>query len=462
MAAGRFREAAALYGELVRALPGNPGLRMNLALALHSAGQYREAIGHFRAVLKQQPNSNSAWLMLGLTHLKLGQPDQAVEPLERVVKAEPGNKIARLELAEAFTAVGQPGQAAGQFKELTKLDPGDPKVWQGLGLSYIALSHQAFTELEQMAPDSAYRDLLLARSLASRNQFNSAFKLYREALAKAPGLCGIHDGIAEIYVKTGHPDWAEVERQRERDLPPPDCTAENFECDFLAGRYDRLLEAAKKFKSAESHYWQAQTYSKLSEECFARLSQMPPSGAIHDLMAEAYRIQGKYDLAAREWQKALELTPQDRRLKQRLARALWLNRDYKNARPLLERLVQLEPESAELNYQLGDTLLSLETAQGAVPYLEMAVKIAPGHTAAHASLGRAYMRLGRPEQAISHLKAALDLDEEGSIYYQLAQAYQKAGQGQLARQTLQKFQEISTTVRARRPKLDEEYQITPP
>jgi tetratricopeptide (TPR) repeat protein len=462
MTVGKFQEAAALYGELVRALPENPGLRMNLALALHSAGQYQEAIGQFRAVLKRQPDSNPAWLMLGLAHLKLGQPDRAVEPLERVVKAEPGNKIARLELAEAFTAVGRPRLAAEQFKELTKLDPSDPKAWQGLGLSYIALSQQAFAELEKMAPDSAYRDVLLARSLANRNQLNSAFRLYREALAKAPELRGIHDGIAEVYLKTGHPDWAEVERRRERDLPAPDCNAESLECDFLSGRSSRLLEAAEKFKSVESYYWQAQIYAKLSEECFAQLSKMPPSGAIHDLMAEAYRIQGKYDLSAQEWRKALERTPRDRRLEQGLARALWLNRDYKNARPLLERLTRQEPESAELNFQLGDTLLSLDTTQQAVPYLETAVKIAPEHKAAHALLGRAYLRLGRPEQAITHLKAALDLDEEGSIYYQLAQAYQKAGQSQLAEQTLRKFQEISSTHRAKRPRLDEEYQITPP
>lgn len=62
MSAGRFEEAVTLYREFVRVLPGNPGLRMNLGLALHSAGRYREAIEQFRAVLKQQPRGLcSAW-----------------------------------------------------------------------------------------------------------------------------------------------------------------------------------------------------------------------------------------------------------------------------------------------------------------------------------------------------------------------------------------------------------------
>ena len=55
MSAGRFEEAATLYSELVRAVPGNPGLIINLGLALHSVGQYQKAIVQFQAVLKQEP-----------------------------------------------------------------------------------------------------------------------------------------------------------------------------------------------------------------------------------------------------------------------------------------------------------------------------------------------------------------------------------------------------------------------
>jgi len=60
------------------------------------------------------------------------------------------------------------------------------------------------------------------------------------------------------------------------------------------------------------------------------------------------------------------------------------------------------------------------------------------------------------------LKAALEIDETGSFYYQLARAYEKAGERVLARQTMQKFEEISRSLRARRQKFFEERQITPP
>ncbi len=462
MNAGRFEEAVVIYQELVKAIPGNPGLRMNLGLALHSAGRYREASRQFETVAKDQPDFATAWLMLGLAHQKLGEPEKAIPPLERALKLEPENKIALMELADGLLSAGRPEEAETRFQQLTELEPGNAKTWQGLGLSYVALSRRAFAELEKIAPETAYWYCLLARSLASRNQLHTAFKLYKTALAKSPTLRGVHASLAEIYQKTGHADWAAAEEERERKLVPPDCAAQPLECDFLAGRFREMLARARQDTSAESYYWQARAYEELSLDAFSHLSEMPPSGAVHDLMAEAYRMEGKYDLAAKEWEEALRLAPQDRRLQNGLARALWLNRDYDKARPLLEELLKVEPESAELNYELGDALLRSESAEQALAYLETAVKLSPDHVAAHASLGRAYMRMGRAEAAIPHLQAALELDEEGSLYYQLAQAYQKVGQKGLAAQSMQKFEEASAAARARRPKSHEEFQITPP
>src|SRR5689334_21712755 len=55
MIAGDFPKATRLYSELVRALPDNPGLWMNLGLAQHSAGNYREGLASFASALKLDP-----------------------------------------------------------------------------------------------------------------------------------------------------------------------------------------------------------------------------------------------------------------------------------------------------------------------------------------------------------------------------------------------------------------------
>jgi predicted Zn-dependent protease len=98
--------------------------------------------------------------------------------------------------------------AAKRFHMLSELDPGQPKAWQGLGLSYLALSSKAFQSLEKTAPESPYWFALAARSKVEQQQYRVAFHLYREALRRAPHLVLIHAGLAEIYRNTGHDDWA--------------------------------------------------------------------------------------------------------------------------------------------------------------------------------------------------------------------------------------------------------------
>jgi len=463
MSEGRFEAAVRLYQDLVRADPDNAGFVLDLGLALHSAGRYREAVKPFELYLKRQGDSGPVWLLLGLDYQKLGEAERAVEPLERALRADPDNQTARLELAQALLSAGRPNEAESQLLRLTGLHPELAEAWQALGLTYVALARRALGELERLAPNSAYYDVLLARSLIERNQYYLGFHAYKDALAKDPRLRAVYEGLAEAYRRTGHPDWARTEEDRERQLPPPNCASHRFECVFMTGNYRELLELTRQSQTAESRYWQAWGCSELSLQALAHLAQMPPSPAIHDLLAEAYRIQGKYDLSVKEWQEASHLAPGDRRQKEGLARALWLNREYDQARPLLEDLIKTQPESVALNYELGDTLLrGQDAAPKAIPFLEKAAQISPDDKAVHASLGRAYMRVGEPEKAIPQFKAALGLDEEGTLYYQLAQAYQKTGQRDLARQTMQKFRQISQAAEARKPQRLEEYQITPP
>src|SRR6266478_9036099 len=55
LAQGRFAEAIPLYEELVRAMPANPGLRLNLGIAEHMAGRDREAAPTLGEVLRSNP-----------------------------------------------------------------------------------------------------------------------------------------------------------------------------------------------------------------------------------------------------------------------------------------------------------------------------------------------------------------------------------------------------------------------
>ena len=106
--------------------------------------------------------------------------------------------------------------------------------------------------------------------------------------------------------------------------------------------------------------------------------------------------------------------------------------------------------------------LSLEKPTEAIPYLDKAVKGEPDVLEAQRDLARAYLRVGKVEEAIPHLKAALPIDDDGSLYYQLAQAYRRTGQADSEKEMLKRFRELQSSAAAEKKRLEGAFQITPP
>jgi tetratricopeptide (TPR) repeat protein len=431
MTAGRFAEAVPIYEELIRAVPGNPGLILNLGLAEHMAGQNRKSIPHFEAVLKADPRNLPARLSLGAAHLELGEPALAVAPLQGVVAADPSNTDARGMLGQALLSLGRGKEAATHFRKLTELTPDDPKAWYGLGKSYESVSTAAFEQLRKSAPESCWMLALLADSRVPRRQYRSAFYLYRQALERNPAMGGVHTAIAEVYRKTGHADWADAEQASEPAKP----------------------------SAVNPLYRESKENNQLALEAFSHISALPESVEYHQLRAETMSAQGQHLDAVKEWRAALALRPGNPNFEREAAVELYLGADYGSAAPLF---LQFRPMTPDLNYMEGDSLLHLEEPEQAVPYLEAALRANPKMTAAHASLGLAYARVGQSAKAVPHLEAAANIDEDGSLSYQLSRAYQAVGQPERAKQALARYQEILKKAEAQKEELSKEAQITAP
>src|SRR5690606_10308460 len=83
-----------------------------------------------------------------------------------------------------------------------------------------------------------------------------------------------------------------------------------------------------------------------------------------------------------------------------------------------------------------------QKVEQAIPLLERARKLAPDELSVRHALGRAYMQLGQAETAVPELEAALPIDSDGSLHYQLAQAYIQTGRRDEAKAPLAKYQEL--------------------
>ena len=110
MSEGHFEEAIPLCEQLVKAVPGNLGLVLNLGLAEEMAGHPAKSIPRFEAVLKDNPTNVPALTSLASARLQMNQPRLAIAPLRKLLAVEPSNRNARGMLAGALMGVNQPDE----------------------------------------------------------------------------------------------------------------------------------------------------------------------------------------------------------------------------------------------------------------------------------------------------------------------------------------------------------------
>jgi predicted Zn-dependent protease len=142
--------------------------------------------------------------------------------------------------------------------------------------------------------------------------------------------------------------------------------------------------------------------------------------------------------------------------------ALAQSGDLQEAERLFRELLQQYPGSAPLNYLLGDVMRNAQKPQEAIVYLQKAVGTDPKLLTAQSALGLAYLQAGQPANAIPHLRAALPIDEDGTLHYQLGRAYQAHGDRDLARDMLKAYQEMQTKDQESKKDVEKNVAITPP
>lgn len=438
MSAGRFDAAARIYRELLQVAPDEPGLLMNLGIALAMDGREADAIEPLQRAVKGDPSLMPAHLFLGSSYLALGQPAQAIPPLERATAARPRDIEHRRMLAQAYAAAGRATDAVTHLRRVTEIAPTSPEGWYTLGHAYNAAAQEAMSTFQTEPDDSPWRKLLVADALLADGRLTDAFVNYRAALEGLPWMVTIHDSIARIYEQTGHADWAAQERRRGAAA---ECTKHRALCEFRAGRHRAALAAALKGTDVESRYWRVRASAELALAAFNRLERLPDSRERREMRAALARSARRYLDAIAETKAALKFAPGDPGLLDDLGTAYYLARDYENAVATLRPLVQAHPDPRLLTIT-GEALLSLQRPAEAVQLLERAVALEPRDPTPRLALGRALIQNGSHQEAIPLIEPYLGGDQDGSLHVQLARAYTALGQQEKAAPLLARAQEL--------------------
>jgi tetratricopeptide (TPR) repeat protein len=198
---------------------------------------------------------------------------------------------------------------------------------------------------------------------------------------------------------------------------------------------DFLSLLAREFpRDPEVLYAATHAYSDLSLRTSQDLAREAPfSYQVHELNAEALELQGKWDEAAAEYRKILDLNPLLPGIHARLGRAL-LSRPQPSAEIVeqakrnFEQELDIDPRNATAEYVLGQLAQDANDLSAAIRHFMRATKIDSGFAEAYFGLGASLVSAKRFPEAIPPLETYEKLAPDSpSGHYQLALAYSGAG-----------------------------------
>jgi tetratricopeptide (TPR) repeat protein len=353
---------------------------------------------------------------------------------------------AHYEAARQAQQAGDLTRAADEYREVVRLAPQMAEAHVNLGLMYHALGRldESIRELqaaERIKPGLVGVSLYLGIGYARFHQPRPAIPWLTKAVAQEPGRKEAHTWLASALWETGARDEAVNELEKTAGAFPADA-----DCLFLLG----------------------EGYRKAAGAILDRLTEQHPESALaHQIRAETYAAQGRWDRAARHYEHLCRIAPQDSNARLGLAaalagqgkldvrqreagvqpgafaaglpahspsepkaaRALFDRHDYAGAVRLLraaqarndagtyllarsyerlavatlERLVALDPES----YRVHQLTAQLAEARGeyekALAAYHTVETLRPALSGIHYAMGNTLWRLGRAEEALPEL-----------------------------------------------------------
>jgi predicted Zn-dependent protease len=151
------------------------------------------------------------------------------------------------------------------------------------------------------------------------------------------------------------------------------------------------------------------------------------------LLEKTHENQRRLDLLRR----LASLKPDSLAVQLLLATTLADKRQFDEAAPLVEQILRRDPGNLEAHSLRGMIILNTDTSPQGLKRAEadlLSSVNAPRYAAfSHFNLGKIYKRLNQPQTAVTHLAAAAQaMPTRREVWYELADAYTRAGQPQQA------------------------------
>lgn len=417
---GDFSTAVREYRELADALPGNAEAQSNLGVALYFNTQLPQAIAAFRKAISLKPELLAPHLFSGIAWYRLSKPNLAAPELEEAVRLSPSNVMARIWLGYTYTAQSQNRLALSQFEAATKLDPGNVNAWYQVGEAWLQAGKDATAKLFSTDPNGGRAWELAGEQAEMMGNRQKALSEFEKAEALRPDIPELRSLIARL--------GGTVTRVPAQPQPHP------------------------KQAEADNLYHQAHHAEKESRVAFEKVFELAPdSYRSHQIMANAYFMEGNDGKAIAEYRAVIRLKPDLVGIHEALGEALVRNGQLPAALKEFDTEIEMQPYSAEVRVSAGRTLLLMGKDAAAEKLLNQALGMDRPPVETYLLLGRIEVTRRDYRQAIPMLeKYVSTVKSNSTAYYLLAMSYRDLGDRSAMNKYLALYKATSRDAKERR------------
>ena len=421
-------------------------------------GKLIQAARAYKATLSEASPAPCSRAGYGLVLLRQKATAEAKTEFDREAASNPGCPLTRLGVAVLQLVDGDTGNALSKLIELWNADAGFLR-------ENLPLLHDGIT------PEQAQKLLDLAKEGQTESKVPAAFLDSIQAALESDVPVAAIPTESETNIPDGEkaalpPTPQHAERlylsgqfRKCSDSLRPRLSALTERslallapCAFYTGDYRIASLAARRLAANASAnpsanattrpmglYWESKADQKLAVAALVRAGEIDPdSPRMHVLLGDTYRQRRKWGDAETEYRKALELEPESRSGRLGLAIALFQDGNNEGASTADNVLLQKDPDDPQANLLAAEIMVSRHEFADAESYLNRCRKIEPEFMPhVHALLGEVYAGTNRPTEALAEFELGSAGDEDGSLHYQMARLYQKAGNTKAATEAFQ-------------------------
>lgn len=429
-----------VQNELARKFPTDMNIQISKLSTLLYLEKYDEAIAVFEHIENISGFNNELSLQKQRIFMEMNRPDLALQEARRLVSYFPGELVYLELLAELYRENDQPQEAYKVYHQMLEARPDypmarllladyytnageDEKAYDELrqafmspelGLdgkvrimvSYYYLSEEDSTYLEQsyqlgeimlkVHPDEAQAHAVYGDFLFRDERYEDAWEKYHAAALIDPSELGYWQQVLSIEARL---------QDYESMLNTSDKALEYF-----------FEQPVIFFFNGLAHYQLENFEQAISSFRYGvdlAVSEPDLLGQLHTLLADTYHKLERYEESYNEYEKALEINPDDAYALNNYSYYMSLrNANLEKARQMSARSLELEPDNASfqdtfgwINYKMGDYENARIWIRKALDNSETPNAVVLEH------YGDVLYKLGEKEEAQVYWKQALEHDQ---------------------------------------------------